>query len=80
MNSNQLKFLSELEEDILQDDVQNNENMKSIFKSKYDMHSSKNVISNSMHESLGNKTVKSFANPFKSYIKYNKYVSAYRGE
>lgn len=64
MNSNQLKFLSQLEEDILQDDVENNENMKSIFKSKYDMHSSKNVISNSMHESLGNKNAKFLCKSF----------------
>jgi hypothetical protein len=55
MSTNQLKFLSQLEEDIENGDAEKNKNAKSIFKSKYDMHSSKNVISNSMHESLGNK-------------------------
>lgn len=53
MDFNKLKFLDQLEQDIYLEDQANNENMNSIIKTKYDMQSSSNLISNSMHEALG---------------------------
>jgi hypothetical protein len=53
MDINQLRFLEEIEQDLYLESEANEEDQSSIIKTKYDMKSSSNVISNSMHEALG---------------------------
>lgn len=52
MNTNQLKFLGQVEQDIELEEEANGEKVNSIIKTKYDMKSSSNLMSNSMHEAL----------------------------
>ncbi len=53
MDINQLRFLEEIEHDLYLESKINDEDQGSVIKTKYDMKSSRNVISNSMHEALG---------------------------
>lgn len=57
MDLSQLQFFEELEDDIRKEDS-NDLDKSSIVKTKYDMKSSSNKLSNSMHEVLGIQNLK----------------------